>query len=189
MSVLKGKLTRVVHFSIDWNDIHDACCCCWWWCVWRKDRDLHPDDMEEVKQRCACWLYVCSRLTPSTLKLIFLLFRVEHIKGLDPENKGLFYLRGHMGVGAQVAEFVPRPRWQISTQKRWKGNSLHPHCTSTYRPQHGFGCESTYCCTTWLPNQKFLHSLLHLAHTWDSAQFSHLSQMSMPCHAVYVCVC
>jgi len=134
--------------------------------------------MEEVKQRCACWFYVCSRLTPSTLRLIFLLFRVEYIKGLDPENKGLFYLRGHMGVGAQVAEFVPRPRWQISTQKRWKGNSLHPHCTSTHRPQHGFGCESTYFYTTWLPNQKFFHSPLHLAHTLDSVQLSHPSQMS-----------
>ena len=66
--------------------------------------------MEEVKQRCACWLYVCSCLTPSTLKLIFFSLRVEHIKGLDPENKGPFYLRGHMGLGAQVAELVPRPR-------------------------------------------------------------------------------
>ena len=133
--------------------------------------------------------FMCVPALPLVLLHWFFFFlRVEHIKGLDPENKGPFYLRGHMGLGAQVAELIPRPRWQISTQKRWKANSLHPHCTSAHRPQHGFGCESTYFCTTWLPNQKFLHSPLHLAHTLDSVQLSRPSQMSdgMPWS---LCVC
>ena len=52
------------------------------------------------------------------------------------------------------------------------GNSLHSYCTSTHRPQHGFGWESTYFCTTWFPNQNFLRSLLHLVNSCSNSRLS-----------------
>lgn len=52
--------------------------------------------------------FLCLSPTPPTDFIYF--FRVRNSEGLDPGEKEPFYLRGHLKLGAPVAELVPRSR-------------------------------------------------------------------------------